>query len=149
MKISPEKLKNFNPKLNQYSDKELEDSISFLNKKGFKWIETEEVFYHEELDFRIKTKGLDLFVENHDPIKNKISEAKERQDNIPLGYNQAVENIKISNFLIKSSLGLGLLNLVFGLFLFDFALWLVIEFILVVLFFSFIRFKGYLLQKTR
>lgn len=140
-------LRELNPLLEKFSDREIEDFISFLYESGFIWLDAEKIFYHDRLQFSIRTQGIDLFITNHDSIKQMLERNNAIRIKNPAEYDATMHDISINEFLIKIFVFLVFGNLFIGWLFFGIKVWIVLEILFVLLLWSFMRMQIFLHNK--
>lgn len=147
MRPTPTELKELNSLLNRFSDIEINDLISFLEQNDFIWLKPQKNFYHEKLQFSVRTQGLDLFVNNHDAIKRQLEELEHSYKKSPGGYSDYMGDLQMNKFFLRLFLFLVLGNLLLGWKLFSIRMWIFLEFLFILIFISLIRMEGWLRNK--
>lgn len=140
-------LKELNPLLEKFSDREIEDFISFLHESGFIWLDAEKIFYHDRLQFSIRTQGIDLFITNYDSIKQMLERNNAIRLKNPAKYAATMHDISINEFLIKIFVFLVFGNLFIGWLIFGIKAWIILEILFILLLWSFMRMQIFLHNK--
>ncbi len=130
------RLKNINPLLVWRTENEINDFVLFLEKNGFLWVESKKAFYNSDLDFTIYPKDVEEFIDNYDALKEEIKK-RERIDK----KEECFGNFRVAGYVINILTFFTIMNLFLGWILLHFALWIIIELLLIFLLISFVRIR--------
>ena len=114
---------------------------------GLSGLVRKKIFYHNKLQFSLRTQGLDLFVRDHQAVKNRISELEIKQRESPAEYNSIIRELAIWKNISISAVIFGIVGLFLGRIIFSLKMWIFYE---VFCFVSFVisgRVQGALLKK--
>ncbi len=138
MKPTLAKLKNINPKLVWKNDKEINNLICFLEDNGFKWLHGKKAFYNERIDFLLKVKEMDRFVDSIYPLKKKLAKKVKK----PVDRKKEhLQNYKIATVFIKFFIFFVIVNLFLGWIFFILSVWIALQLFFVLGLILFIKIK--------
>lgn len=140
-------LRELNPLLGRFSDIEIGDFVAFLAQKGFIWHDAEKTFYHDKLQFSIRTQGLDLFVNTRDGLEEIITTWQNMHNKYPDEYSKITAEIGMWNKTQRSAMLFGALGLFFGWIIFKWKMWLFYECFCLISVLVSVRIQGMLLRK--
>lgn len=146
MKANLNQLKKNDPLLVWYSNKEIEEIISFLHEEGFTWSNAKRALYNENLELVILPKDIRFFIDNKNLLYKKIEEGKINKSEKKEDF---LGNIKVAGYLINFLVFLAIINFFLGWIFFHFLVWLFLEVGIVFLLISFIKIKKKINKKVQ
>jgi hypothetical protein len=127
MKPTALELKQLNPLLGQFRNEEIDSFVSFMKSVGFVWLEQKQVFYHDKYKYSVRTKGLDLFIGDHDFISKELKKLEANYCKNPADYDNTIKGVGFYKGIARASLICGLIGLMFGWLIFSLKLWIFYE----------------------
>ncbi len=132
------KLKNLNPSLIWYSDKDIDGFMSFLEKEGFVWEEGRKTFYCERYDCTIRPKDVNKFINDHAGLQRRIQEKAVKKTT---KKKEISHNIRVAGYLINLLTFLVIMNLFLGWIILNIYFWIFLEIFLVFFLISFVKIR--------